>query len=451
MKFRLKYLAYLSNIYSTKVKPNKKNNFSQVLNISFGHLVIFIFLFLIASPKALAATFTVTNTNDSGAGSLRNAVAQAEANPGADTIVFSAGLAGQTITLTSKDSNIRSINNSCSTFNGNYTPYGALQITETLTVDGSNAPGINLSGNWNGTDKSTQGNRIFYVPSPNNRPTDRNRTAAVFLNLNDVSLDKGNAGPLNGGGDPNNPCSNGGNIYVDSPGGELNLTRVTIKGGHANDGGGINVERGDLNISNSTLSENLTRDDGGAIDFSGTGTANLVNSTIGYNRSGFGSAGNTSNRGGAVRLDSVMNMTYVTVAYNQSGGDGGFIENRGTLNVRNSLLVDNISNATGNIQHCKGNVNNLGGNWESVSNAGDSPTCNGFNTDTEPKIQLSVNLADNNGTTKTLALNPSSSVNRIIPTSDNLCPEGVGVSDQRYFPRAVGAGCEPGAMVEMTG
>ena len=42
---------------------------------------------LTASPL-FAATFTVTNTADSGAGSLRQAILDANANPGADTIAF---------------------------------------------------------------------------------------------------------------------------------------------------------------------------------------------------------------------------------------------------------------------------------------------------------------------------------------------------------------------------
>jgi hypothetical protein len=41
-----------------------------------------------AGSSLLAATFTVTNTNDSGAGSLRQAILDANANPGLDTIDF---------------------------------------------------------------------------------------------------------------------------------------------------------------------------------------------------------------------------------------------------------------------------------------------------------------------------------------------------------------------------
>src|SRR5262245_50990246 len=46
------------------------------------------FLLLLAASSLAGATFTVTNTNDSGAGSLRQAILDANANVGADTIAF---------------------------------------------------------------------------------------------------------------------------------------------------------------------------------------------------------------------------------------------------------------------------------------------------------------------------------------------------------------------------
>lgn len=72
------------------------------------------------STMARAATYTVTTTADSGPGSLRQAILDANANPGADTIAFNIPGGGvQTIT-----------------------PLTALpDITETVTIDGYTQPG----------------------------------------------------------------------------------------------------------------------------------------------------------------------------------------------------------------------------------------------------------------------------------------------------------------------
>ena len=84
-------------------------------------------------------TFTVTNTNDSGAGSLRQAIIDANANAGADTIDFNiAGSGTQVINLSS----------------------GLNQITEQVTIDGTTQTGwsegsflpIVLDGNSGGFD-----------------------------------------------------------------------------------------------------------------------------------------------------------------------------------------------------------------------------------------------------------------------------------------------------------
>ena len=87
------------------------------------------FLFALSVATAHAATFTVTNTNDSGAGSLRDAIAQANASPGADTIDFAASVTGK-IVLTS----------------------GQIQITDALTITGN---GVTIDGNG--------ANRIFQI------------------------------------------------------------------------------------------------------------------------------------------------------------------------------------------------------------------------------------------------------------------------------------------------
>ncbi|NET38024.1 MAG: hypothetical protein F6K19_39510 [Cyanothece sp. SIO1E1] len=73
---------------------------------------------------------TVTNGRDRGTGSLREAIASAQ---NGDTIKFSSVLANKTIKLTSGD----------------------IDIAKNITIDGSSAPNLSLSGN--------KSNRIFQV------------------------------------------------------------------------------------------------------------------------------------------------------------------------------------------------------------------------------------------------------------------------------------------------
>lgn len=88
----------------------------------------------LAAASAHGATFTVTNLNDSGAGSLRQAIIDANAAPGADTIVFAAGVTG-TITL-----------------NNTAAPIG---IVEALTIQGPGSGSLEIDAG--GT------NRIFSI------------------------------------------------------------------------------------------------------------------------------------------------------------------------------------------------------------------------------------------------------------------------------------------------
>src|SRR5262245_6127533 len=69
--------------------------------------------------RTLPSTFTVLNLDDGGAGSLRQAVLDANANPGADLIGFAPAARDGTIALTG----------------------GELSVTGDLTIDGPGAQG----------------------------------------------------------------------------------------------------------------------------------------------------------------------------------------------------------------------------------------------------------------------------------------------------------------------
>ena len=81
------------------------------------------------APAADAATFTVTNLNNDGAGSLRQAVIDANAAAGEDTVVFQSGLTG-TITLAGTD----------------------IDVLEGLDIQGPGAGVITVNGNNASTD-----------------------------------------------------------------------------------------------------------------------------------------------------------------------------------------------------------------------------------------------------------------------------------------------------------
>jgi len=57
-----------------------------------------VFLFFLSALPSSALVFEVSNLDDAGAGSLRQAILDANTNPGPDDIVFQDGLTG-TITL----------------------------------------------------------------------------------------------------------------------------------------------------------------------------------------------------------------------------------------------------------------------------------------------------------------------------------------------------------------
>ena len=81
---------------------------------------------LLASAPALANTYTVTSAADSGAGSLRDAITNANGNPGADTINFNiVGSGVHTITPATKLPN----------------------ITDAVTINGYSQPGASANTN----------------------------------------------------------------------------------------------------------------------------------------------------------------------------------------------------------------------------------------------------------------------------------------------------------------
>lgn len=386
------------------------------------------------------ATFTVTNLNDTTPNgctpadcTLREAILDANASPGPDTINFAPGLNG-TIALSPA--------------------LGQLEITTDINIDGPGARVISVSGE----DQS----RVFLVAGVGTTAT-----------IEGLTITNGNAqllGTLLGDG--------GGVLNVG--GSTLTLVEVNISGNTATSLGGGVATRSLLGttsttyITRSLISDNNALLGGGGI--SNIATANIVssavttvtNSTVTLNNT-LAEAGGVSNVGGTV------NLINDTISHNSSTLTGGGVVNvagllgLGVTNVRNTIIAYNNAVIVGGILNLSDDVlgifnslgNNLIGNLFGLSVGfqasvfiGITPVPN-VNGDIVGSISVGTfaidpllgPLQDNGGPTNTRAVLPGSPAinrgNNCVGTdtcandpSPNTLPEAL-LTDQRStgFPR----------------
>jgi hypothetical protein len=201
------------------------------------------------------ANFTVLNTADSGPGSLRAAVLAANneaVNPGPDTIVFAPNLAGQTIGLTSGDSNY---------------PGSALGVASTITIQGltGSGGGVTISRGAGAPDM-----RLFGI------------TTTGTLTLTNLTLTGGRAvGETGGEPGRGGAILNGGQLILQ----ESTLSGNTALGGGSTLGtggygqGGAIDNYGSATIRDSTVSGNTAQ--GGDGDSGGHGQGGALYNSAG--------------------------------------------------------------------------------------------------------------------------------------------------------------------------
>ncbi|BDI19224.1 hypothetical protein ANSO36C_50260 [Nostoc cf. commune SO-36] len=395
------------------------------------------------TPLPVNTDTVVTNTNDSGAGSLRQALLNANATAGADTITFAGSVftdvTPDIITLTS----------------------GQLTITDDVTIVGTGASQLTISGNnafsvfeitEAGTDvsidglKITNANDVIYgsiflnsntsLNLTNSTVSDNQGAVGGIFNRGNLSLTNttvsSNRGSSLGGGVfntgtftlTNSTVSDnrayiyrsfsayGGGIFNT---GILKITGSTISNNSAyangieyrapnpypSYGGGI-YNSGTVDITGSTLSNNTAGEGGGVFN---DGTFSLINSTVSDN--------NVSSRGGGIyNNNGTLTLTNDTITNNKARGfydieaeNGGvFNKSNGTIIVGNTIIADNLvyGFSTGDVE---GNFTDLGNNL-----IGDNTDSTGFTTSTlvgtsanpiDPKLSP---LQNNGGATFTNAL-----------------------------------------------
>lgn len=305
----------------------------------------------LAGQPAQAANFNVIDLGDSGPGTLRQAIEDANAAPGADTITFQAGLTG-TITLTT----------------------GQLEITDSVDIQGPGAAVISVSGN--------NDSRVFYL---------YNGLAEIAVTISGLTVTGGRAdiggGIVNFDADlvldglvitGNTAAGDGGGLWADGFNMDLTIRNTTISGNTSGgDGGGVYIEDtgGPLLIQNTVITGNNAADDGGGIYFYDPDDSTTIEgSTISGNTAedlgggihiydtdggthlitGTTISGNTAEAGGGLflyGLDDPFVIENSTISGNQAtAGDGGgiflyfFYD---SFEIRHSTIASNSATETG--------------------------------------------------------------------------------------------------------
>ncbi|BAY30640.1 hypothetical protein NIES2107_24850 [Nostoc carneum NIES-2107] len=297
------------------------------------------------------AIINVTSTADNGAGSLRSALASAQAG---DTIKFASTLANKTITLTS----------------------GQLNITKNLTIDGAGAANLKISGN-NATRIFEVGRHINAtlrnLSITNGYSTERGGAVKV-VDYGSITVDNckfnynrgGEGGAINigysGKGVVTNSSfdSNDGTLTKSGFSSGAIATRgsgdLTVKGckftnNKGVNGGAIYSLLGGLTVDKSEFRNNSSAGDigGGAVFTDGgdpVGPGTSVGGAIAIRNSRF-EGNKTKGEGGALFLYSYgadkMLLENCTVVGNTASLDSKGIARGGALRANNNLTVRNVT------------------------------------------------------------------------------------------------------------
>ena len=342
-----------------------------------GFLVV-VAIALGVGASAQAATIAVANGNDSGPGSLRAAVAAA--NPG-DLITVPA----LTVFLTS----------------------GQIVVSKSVTIIGAGARETTISG----TDQS----RVFDITSG---------TASI-------------SGVTVTGGDG-----------FDTP------------GGTAGPGGGILLDGGTLTLADSTVTGNQTMGTGEGSGIQANSSLTVLRSTISFN------SGPGSNRAGGIGFagSGTLQVIDSTLADNtlESGGLGAavYVNSAGSVAFTNDTLDLDSAGASGSVLDLNGgsfpamiaNTIVAGGSSESCSRMPATSPSQGGNIDDQnlckftaltdhPSTDPQLGALQNNGGPTDTQLPPVASP-PIDAGVDAACP----ATDQRGVPRPQGPHCDSGAV-----
>lgn len=327
---------------SKKSREKRANIITCLGRAGFG---LTLAVFALTAPVR-AATYTVTNTNDDGPGSLRAAVAAANASPEDDLVTF----------------NISSCPNSVCTIvlkAGELTVYAASSAGK-LTVSNLSGPAsLIVSGN--------NASRIFNVPIGGELELKGLTLRNGLENLGGAIYSEGilsisNCIIRNNTTDSSWYMASGGGIY--SYFGKLSIDSSEITGNRAESGSGIFSVGGPLTIADSTISENNCVAYGAGIYVSTVNSRAVIsNSTISRNICGamYSSGGGVSV--GPSNLwepnhNNPLHLINVTITQNYARWGGGIASHSvpmgykdASATFRNSILAENTAGQAAHAQN----------------------------------------------------------------------------------------------------
>jgi len=338
--------------------------------------------FAIMGGPATAATFTVTNVLASGAGSLSQAILDAEAGAGPDTITFDPSTNGLTIPTGAN------INNHSVTITGNGVGItilsGQVNVNSGLggsaaaTVSGMTVGSINVNSSSSSASTTTASftDVVVSASGVNVNSGSGSITSASFTDVvvaaGGVNINSGFGGSSTTASFMTSSVMGGLSANASASTTNLTIDDSTIQGGAGQDVLSANDSGTTVVVRASTI----TNGDRG-IDVSGS-TVNVTNSTV----------SNVADNGIAVNNGTVT-LQNVTVA--DTGDDSLNLTGAPTVTVGNSLFAGSVGDACALTQ-----PTSLGGNLA------DDATCGFTATADQQNVSLLLGaLADNGGPTMT--------------------------------------------------
>ena len=343
---------------------------------------------------------------DPGELSLREALREANANPGRDAITF--------------DESITQISQSASAG-------GQWMISDALTLTGTGADRLDISGSFV--------SRVFNID-------DGDGANEIDVSISDVTI---KFGSVSGG-------ANGGGILSRE---NVTLTRVEVDDnrvfGTGSVGGGIHIfGNGSLTMIDSAVTRNSSDGTSGGINIASTGGATITGSTISGNRT----EGNAGGIGVFVGNVTIRNSTIANNRAddrNMGGGVGGGLyviipPTQGSVTLKSSLFAGNVIGffSTGT----RDDIRNLAGldtaasrnNLVETTGVSAGGLTNGVNSNLVGAAAMLLPLNDYGGPVRTHGIVEGS------PAID--AGSGGGATDIRggVFQRSVGAGPDIGAL-----